>query len=175
MAGTRVREDTRPNGSRGEPRETHPRIEEAERRIATVARVLDELVTIPGTRQTIGVDSVVGLIPGFGDLASAALGAWVILEAARFRLPRVVLARMVVNTFVDFAVGVIPVIGDLFDVVFKSNSRNLALFRRHATNPQASTSQDRAFLVGVALLLVGVVWLAIVALGWLLSVRIPAP
>lgn len=166
MAASRARSDARPN---------RPRIEEAERRIATVARVLDELVTIPGTRQTIGVDSVVGLIPGVGDIASAAVGAWVILEAARFRLPGIVLARMVVNTIVDLAVGAIPLVGDVFDIVFRSNARNLALFRRHATDPGASTAEHRAFLVGLALILVGLGWLAIVALGWLLSLRIPAP
>jgi hypothetical protein len=166
MAASRARGATRPNRSR---------IDEAERRIATVARVLDELVTIPGTRQTIGVDSVVGLIPGIGDIASAAVGAWVILEAARFRLPGIVLARMVVNTVVDLAVGAIPLIGDVFDIVFRSNARNLALFRRHATDPGASTAEHRAFLAGLALILVGLGWLSLVALGWLLSLRIPAP
>jgi hypothetical protein len=151
------------------------RIDEAERRIATVAHILDELVTIPGTRHKLGVDSVVGLLPGVGDVASAAVGAWVILEAARFRLPGVVLVRMVVNTLVDLVVGAIPLFGDLFDVVFKSNSRNLALFRRHATDPGASTTEHRAFLAGLALVIVGLVWLAFVALGWLLSIRIPTP
>jgi hypothetical protein len=151
------------------------RIDEAERRIALVARVLDDLVTIPGTRQRVGLDSVVGLIPGIGDFASAAVGAWIILEASRFRLPGVVLVRMVINTAVDFVVGAVPLLGDLFDVVFKSNTRNLALFRRHATDPGASTTEHRAFLIGLGLVLLGLVWLAIVALGWLLSVRIPAP
>jgi hypothetical protein len=152
-----------------------PTIADAERRIAFVARLLDDLVTIPGTRQRLGLDSVVGLIPGLGDLASAAVGAWVILEAARFRLPGIVLARMVVNTVVDLVIGAIPLIGDLFDVVFKSNSRNLALFRRHATDPAASTTEHRLFLAGLVLVLVGLLWLAFVALGWLLSIRIPAP
>jgi uncharacterized protein DUF4112 len=150
-------------------------IQDAERRIAFMARMLDDLVTIPGTRQRLGVDSVVGLIPGVGDLASAAVGAWIIVEASRFRLPGVVLARMVINTVIDFLIGAIPLLGDLFDVVFKSNSRNLALFRRHATDPGASTTEHRAFLVGLVLVLVGLLWLAVVALGWLLSVEIPAP
>src|SRR5947208_14926168 len=70
-----------------------PSIADAERRIALVARVLDELITIPGTRQRFGLDSIVGLIPGVGDLASAAVGGWIIVEASRFRLPGVVLAR----------------------------------------------------------------------------------
>jgi hypothetical protein len=174
------RGDARPIGvdttHRGERRDhSTRRIDEAERRIATVAHILDELVTIPGTRQTVGVDSVVGLLPGIGDVASAALGAWVILEAARFRLPGVVLARMVVNTVVDLVIGAIPLFGDLFDVVFKSNSRNLALFRRYATDPGASTTEHRAVLAGLALVFVGVAWLAFVALSWLLSIRIPTP
>jgi hypothetical protein len=147
-------------------------VQDAERRIAFVARILDELVTIPGTRQRLGLDSVVGLIPGVGDLASAAVGAWIILEASRFRLPGVVLARMVVNTVVDLVIGAVPLIGDLFDVVFKSNTRNLALFRRHATDPGASTTEHRLFLAGLALIFIGLLWLAVVALGWLLSVRL---
>ena len=150
-------------------------IQDAERRIAFMARMLDDLVTIPGTRQRLGLDSVVGLIPGLGDLASAAVGAWIIVEASRFRLPGVVLARMVINTVVDFVVGAVPLLGDLFDVVFKSNSRNLALFRRHATDPGASTTEHRAFLAGLVLVLVGVLWLAVVAIGWLLSIEIAAP
>ncbi|TMC61249.1 MAG: DUF4112 domain-containing protein [Chloroflexi bacterium] len=152
-----------------------PSIADAERRIALVARVLDELITIPGTRQRFGLDSIVGLIPGVGDLASAAVGGWIIVEASRFRLPGVVLARMVVNTVVDLVIGSIPLLGDVFDVVFKSNTRNLALFRRHATDPGASTTEHRAFLAGLVLVLVGLIWLAVVAIGWLLSIQIPVP
>ena len=152
-----------------------PSIADAERRIALVARVLDELITIPGTRQRFGLDSIVGLIPGVGDLASAAVGGWIIVEASRFRLPGVVLARMVVNTVVDLVIGSIPLLGDVFDVVFKSNTRNLALFRRHATDPGASTTEHRAFLAELVLVLVGLIWLAVVAIGWLLSIQIPVP
>jgi hypothetical protein len=159
----------------GAARARTPSIADAERRIALVARVLDELITIPGTRHRFGLDSIVGLIPGIGDLASAAVGGWIILEAARFRLPGVVLARMVVNTVVDLVVGAIPLIGDAFDFIFKSNTRNLALFRRHATNPGASTTEHRAFLAGLVLVLAGLLWLAVVAIGWLLSIEIPVP
>ena len=155
--------------------ERSPRIEEAERRIATVSRLLDELVTVPGTTHRFGLDSVVGLIPGFGDIASAAIGVWIIAEAARFRLPAVVLVRMVVNTLVDFVVGVVPILGDAFDFFFKSNTRNLALFRRHATDPGASTTEHKAFLAGLVLLLVGMVWLVALAVGRLLSIEVPAP
>lgn len=151
------------------------RIDEAERRIAFVARLLDDVIAIPGTRHRLGLDSIVGLIPGVGDVASAAVGVWVILEAARFKLPGVVLARMVVNTLVDLVIGAVPILGDLFDIVFKSNTRNVELFRRHATNPDASTRGHRLFLGGLVLLLVGGVWLLAVAVAWLLSIQIPTP
>ena len=146
-----------------------------ERRYAAVSRVLDDLVPIPGTSQRVGLDPVIGLIPWFGDLVSAAVGFWLIAEAARFRIPSVVLVRMVLNTTVDLLVGAIPFIGDLFDVVSRSNSRNLALFRLHATDVTASTAEHRAFLAGLALVIVGLVWLAAMVLGWLLSIEIPVP
>lgn len=151
------------------------RLASADRRIAFVSRLLDDLATVPGTRHRIGVDSIVGLIPGAGDLVSALVGIWIIGEAARFRLPRVVLARMVVNTGVDFLLGAVPILGDLFDVVFRSNTRNLELFRRHASDPGASTASHRAFLGGLALIVVGLVLLVVIAIGQLLSIVIPAP
>ena len=146
-----------------------------ERRYAAVSRVLDDLVPIPGTNQRIGLDPVIGLVPWIGDLISAAVGFWLIAEAARFRIPSVVLARMVWNTTVDLLVGAIPFLGDLFDVVSRSNSRNLELFRRHATDANASTAEHRAFLAGLALVVVGLIWLAAMVLGWLLSIEIPLP
>jgi hypothetical protein len=146
-----------------------------ERRYAAVSRVLDELVPVPGTNQRVGIDPVIGLIPVVGDVVSAGLGFWLIAEATRFRIPTVVLARMVLNTLVDLAIGAIPFLGDLFDVVSKSNKRNLELFRRYATDPGASTTSHRLFLGGLLLLIVGVVWLMVTAIGWLLSIEIPVP
>jgi hypothetical protein len=136
-----------------------------ERRIGRVTRFLDELVTVPGTSQKVGLDPVVGLIPVVGDAVAAGVGLWVIGEAARFGIPRVALARMIVNLVLDLAIGAIPILGDLYDVAFRSNSRNLALFRRHALDPDASTRGDLAMLVGLALLVAGIVWLLVVALG----------
>jgi hypothetical protein len=153
----------------------HERFAAFERRYATVSRVLDDLVPIPGTKQRVGLDPVIGLIPWIGDLVSAGVGFWLIAEAARFRIPSVVLARMVLNTLVDLAVGAIPFLGDLFDVVSRSNSRNLELFRRHATDAYASTAEHRAFLAGLALVVIGVIWLMALFVGWLLSIEIPAP
>jgi hypothetical protein len=152
------------------------RFTSAERRISRVTKVLDELITVPGTSTKVGLDPVIGLIPIVGDAVAALVGGWVILEASRFGVPRIVLARMVLNLTVDLAIGAIPLLGDLYDVVFHSNSRNLELFRRHALDPAASTRGEQALFIGLALLIVGIVWLVVTALGaffgWLGSTRI---
>ena len=115
----------------------------AERRIGRVTRVLDELIAVPGTSIRVGLDPIIGLIPVVGDVTAAAVGAWVIAEAARFGIPRVVLGRMVVNLLLDLGIGAIPIIGDLYDVAMRSNTRNLELFRQHALDPDASTRGHR--------------------------------
>jgi hypothetical protein len=152
------------------------RFASAERRIGRVTKVLDELISVPGTSTKVGLDPVIGLIPIVGDAVAALVGGWVILEASRFGVPRIVLARMVLNLTVDLAIGAIPLLGDLYDVVFHSNSRNLELFRRHALDPAASTRGEQALFIGLALLIVGIVWLVVTALGaffgWLGSTRI---
>lgn len=141
------------------------RFEAAERRIGRITHALDELVSVPGTPVKVGLDPVVGLIPVVGDAVAAFAGLWVIGEAVRFGIPRIVLGRMVVNLLIDLAIGAVPLLGDIFDVVFRSNSRNLALFRHHALDPDASTRREQTFFVGLFVLLVGFVWLLVVALG----------
>ena len=142
----------------------HARIRAAETRIRWLAVLLDDLIEIPGTGRRIGLGPIVGLIPWAGDLIAAGPGAWLILEAARFHLPTSVLLRMVLNLLVDLVVGLVPVLGDLFDFGFKSNLRNLELFRRYASEPDTSTAEHRRFLGGLLLLVLA----AVVALGWLL-------
>jgi hypothetical protein len=136
-----------------------------EARIGRATHLLDEVIRVPGTSQHVGLDPIVGLIPFVGDAVSAVVGTWVIGEAARFGIPRIVLGRMIVNLLVDLAIGVIPILGDLFDIAFRSNSRNLALFRRHALDAEASTRGERAFFLGLLFLLVGSVWLIFSAIG----------
>jgi hypothetical protein len=137
----------------------------AERRIGRVTKVLDELIEVPGTPIKVGLDPVIGLIPVAGDAVAALVGGWVILEASRFGVPRVVLARMILNLTVDLAVGAIPFLGDLYDFVFHSNTRNLELFRRHALDPNASTRGEQALFIGLGLLIVGIIWLVVTAIG----------
>lgn len=145
------------------------RFHAAERRIGRVTHALDELVSVPGTSARVGLDPLIGLIPVVGDAIAALVGTWVIAEAARFGIPRIVLGRMVVNLLVDLGVGAIPVLGDVVDLFLRSNTRNLDLFRRHALEPETSTRGQRAFFVGLVLLVVGIAWLLALAVGALFS------
>lgn len=145
------------------------RFRAVEARIARVTHLLDDLVPVPGTGQRVGVDPVIGLIPVVGDVVAAGVGGWVILEAARFGIPRIALARMVVNLLVDLGLGAIPLLGDVFDIVARSNSANLAIFRKHALDPVASTGNDRAFFMGLALVLVGAIWAIVWIAGQVLE------
>ena len=146
------------------------RVLAAERRIGAVAHLLDDLVRVPGTGVRVGLDPLIGLVPFLGDLTSGLMSAWIVIEAARFRLPGVVLAQMIMYATVDFLIGLIPILGDVFDFGFKANTRNLALFHRYAVDPGASTSSSWALVGGVVLAFVGLLWLAFVLIGQLLSV-----
>jgi hypothetical protein len=145
------------------------RVLAAERRIGAVAHLLDDLVTVPGTNTRAGLDPIIGLIPFLGDIVSGVMSAWIVLEAARFKLPGVVLVRMIMNATLDFAVGLIPFLGDLFDLGFKANTRNLELFHRHAVDPGASTSGSAALVAGIALVFVGILWAGLVLISRFLS------
>ncbi|HEX2195123.1 MAG TPA: DUF4112 domain-containing protein [Candidatus Limnocylindria bacterium] len=128
-----------------------------------LAWLLDNSIPIPGTGRRIGIDALIGLVPGLGDIISGGLGILVVARAAQLGLPRVVLARMLANLAVDFVIGSIPLIGDAFDLWFKANARNVGLFRRYSANPYAPTTSQWAFfgaiLLGMVLLAVGTVWL----------------
>lgn len=99
-------------------------------RLEKLVRLLDEAIRIPGTKWRLGVDCLVGLVPGAGDLIGAALATYVLKESARLGANRRTLARMAGNIAVDLAVGAIPLLGDIFDVAFKANRRNLNLLKK---------------------------------------------
>jgi hypothetical protein len=171
--GRRTTSRTRPQRAtrRARPIE-HGRTERvlaAERRIAAVAHVLDNLIRVPGTGQRVGIDPLIGFIPVVGDLTGAIMAAWIVLEAARFNVPAIVLVRMTVYAAADFLIGLIPLLGDLFDLGFKANMRNLELFHRHAVDPGASTSGSWALVGGIVLAFVGIIWLGFELLSRFLS------
>jgi len=101
------------------------------RRVARLAYWLDDRFRIPGTRRRLGLDGLLGLVPGVGDAATTLIAAYILLEAARLGVPRAVLARMLANVGVDFAIGLVPLVGDLADLAWKANRRNAHLLREH--------------------------------------------
>lgn len=105
--------------------------EAAVRRMRFVARLLDDSVRVPGTRLRVGLDPILGVVPGAGDAIAAALSIYIVLESARLGVPFLTLLRMVANVSLDFAVGSVPLLGTLFDAVWKANRRNLRLALSH--------------------------------------------
>ena len=101
------------------------------RRLEMLANLLDAQFGIPGTRLSFGLDSLLGLIPGVGDAITAVPAAYIIHRAERLGVPGPVLARMVVNLLADALIGSIPLVGDVFDLAFKANRRNVALMKAH--------------------------------------------
>ncbi len=108
-----------------------PSREDAIARVTMVAKLMDSAFVIPGLNRRVGLDSVLGLVPGIGDAISAALASYIIWEARQLGLPRWKIARMIGNVAVDTTIGAIPLAGDLFDVYFKSNERNLRIIHEH--------------------------------------------
>ena len=100
------------------------------RRLEAMEGLLERALVVPGTNYRIGADSIVGLIPVVGDLIAAAMGAWLIWEAKNLGMSRFQRWRMAGNIAVDTAIGAVPLIGDAFDLVFRSNTRNLRIIKR---------------------------------------------
>jgi hypothetical protein len=98
-------------------------------RIDRLSRLLDVAFAIPGTRIRFGVEALLRVIPGIGDAAASALSCWVLFEAARLGVPRSLLVRMIANVLVEGIAGTVPVAGDLFDVAWRANRRNVRLLR----------------------------------------------
>ncbi|PWE54036.1 DUF4112 domain-containing protein [Metarhizobium album] len=113
------------------------------RRMRGLARLMDTAFRIPGTRISFGADSIVGLLPGFGDLAGAAVSLFIVMEAKKLGLPKQKLLQMLVNIGFDAAVGSVPLIGDVFDVYFKSNRRNVDLVLDHFDLTHADLDRSR--------------------------------
>jgi hypothetical protein len=127
--------------------------------------VLDTAVRIPGTPVRFGLDAVLGLIPGVGDVVGAAAAGYIVLAAARLGAPPSVLVRMLLNVGVDTVVGAVPLLGDLFDIGFKANSRNVRLLEASLDAP-ADTRRSSALVIGGVVIAA----LAIAAAGVALTV-----
>jgi hypothetical protein len=147
-------------------------VQDTRKRLQRLAHVLDSAIPLPGSHR-IGLDGFIGLIPGIGDITGAGFSSYIIAEAYRLGTPTVVLLRMVLNMLVESLVGVIPIVGDLFDFAWKANRRNVQLLERQLEQPHAVRRQSQWVVAGVATLLVGTVALALVLvialLRWLIA------
>jgi hypothetical protein len=132
---------------------------------------LDAGIAVPGTSIRVGLDPLLGIVPGLGDAAGALLAAWILVEAIRMGAPRATLARIASNIAVDALIGAVPVLGDVFDVVWKANLKNVALLERHAIDPAGAGKSDRFLVVlvvgGVAALCLGLLVGGVVLSAWL--------
>ena len=98
-------------------------------RLDKLATLLDTAFVIPGTRFRFGVDGLIGLVPGFGDTVTTALALWIVYEAHQLGAPKHVIARMLGNVALDGMVGAVPLAGDLFDILWRANRRNMRILR----------------------------------------------
>ncbi len=108
-----------------------PTREDSLARLSMLAKLLDSAFLIPGINRRVGLDAVIGLVPGIGDAISTLLASYIIWEARQLGLPRWKIARMMGNVAIDTAIGAIPVAGDAFDLFFKANERNLRIIHDH--------------------------------------------
>jgi hypothetical protein len=137
------------NGTRARDRLLPAEDRDALEHARTLARLLDSAIRIPGTNMRIGLDPILGLVPGLGDVAGAAFAGYLVLVAARTGVSRAVLVRMLLNVALDTFVGAVPVAGDLFDAAWRSNSRNVALLERYLDDPRRVRTSSRALVVAV--------------------------
>ncbi len=144
--------------------------DETRKRLDRLAWLLDSSIPVPGTRFTIGVDALIGLVPLLGDLIGVLLSSYIVSEAARLGAPRIVLARMAFNVGVEGLVGIIPFAGDLFDAAWKANQRNVRLLNAWVERPGKTTRASSVFAAvligGLAVFLILLGLLAFLVLRW---------
>jgi hypothetical protein len=130
--------------------------------------VMDDLIKIPGLNWRFGLDALVGLIPGFGDTATSLVSFYILVSAVRYRVPKITLLRMGVNIAIDYLVGSVPVVGDVFDAWWKSNQMNVALVSERATVSASDARKGRMsdwLFVGLIIVLLVVLAIGSAALS----------
>jgi hypothetical protein len=137
-----------------------------------VSLLMDGVFRIPGLGIRFGLDPIIGLIPGLGDAIGCFISLYIVAAARRYGVSRATLARMGANIVIDYLVGVVPVVGDVFDVFWKSNQKNVALLRRHVSATPNELCRHRwtdvLFLTGLVLVLVGFIVAGTLLAGFLL-------
>lgn len=145
--------------------------------IDQLAHWMDSVFEIPGLKLRFGLDAIIGLIPGIGDLLTSFVSFYILHQASQSGVSRITLARMGLNLAVDYIIGSIPLVGDLFDVYWKANERNAALLRRHALADSVESRRLHrgdgwfvtAMILLLLLLLVGSIFLAVTVVVWIAS------
>jgi hypothetical protein len=133
------------------------------------AVLLDSAFKIPGTNIRFGLDAVIGLVPGLGDLVAPVFTVILLGTALRMRVPAVVLARMVLNAAIDMLLGLVPIAGDIGDVFWKADLRNMALLERHARPGVLPTRGDYWFVLGSIATVILLAAAPLLFLVWLLT------
>ena len=154
---------------RQEPRGRHGARLFDDHNLDLLSHVLDDWFRIPGTSFRFGIDGIVGLIPGIGDILGG-LASSIIVLAAWFRgVPYVTILRMVANVGIEVVVGMIPFLGDWFDIAWKANRRNYALLERSLNHPRTNEWGDWLFLAGLAAVMLFLTVLPLLLLTWIAS------
>ncbi|MEO1592178.1 MAG: DUF4112 domain-containing protein [Cyanobacteria bacterium J06632_22] len=135
-------------------------------RLRRLSHVLDNAIPIPGVGR-VGLDPILGLLPGGGDILTGAISIYVVFEAARLGVPAATLGRMGLNILADVLSGTVPLLGDLVDVAWKANARNVALLEKHIESPRESGRADKIFAVLLIAALIALI-LAVASLSFMI-------
>ena len=160
-------------GAKGVVTRLRPLTAGQQQRLAVLRRVsglLDSAMQVPGTSIRFGLDPILGLIPGLGDLVSPLFAIGILWQARDLGIPRVIQLRMIFNVAIDTLVGLVPVIGDLFDVAWKANDMNLALLEKHAYEEHRPSTGDWLFVSGMIATLLAIAAAPLLLLGGILSI-----
>jgi hypothetical protein len=140
-------------------------------RYTLFTHLLDQAFRVPGTRFRFGLDAIIGLVPGAGDIAGAVLGLYGVWVARQLGAPAPLLIRMLGNLVIDALAGAVPVLGDLFDFAYKPHVRNVVLVEKWLTSPHVVGRRSRLILLAIPVTLiaivVGTVWLTIAGVQWI--------
>ena len=134
-----------------------------------IAQLLDSAFIVPGTSYRVGLDPILGFVPGIGDLVSPLFTIGILWQANDLGVPKVVQLRMLFNVAIDAFLGAVPLAGDLFDFVWKANIRNLALLERHAEQEHRATAADWLFVVLLTIVVVALAAIPFIIAVWLLG------
>lgn len=144
------------------------------KQLRQLSNLLDNAIRVPGTSYGVGIDPLLGLIPGGGDFLGGLISVYIVFSAAMMGLPRETLTRMASNIVFDSLAGTVPIFGDLFDVAWKANSKNMDILEGHLESPQVSKSADRWFIFlllgGLTLFVIAIAVLGFLIISLLLQI-----